>query len=236
MATIPGFSDATFLDRALYLENSRALILADLHIGRGRRQGLEVPLSSVVAIPERLDALLSRLSPDHVVFAGDILDAFDRVPPGVAERISKLLSLLESAGVSVHLVPGNHDQRLEHLVEHELHESVCIDGTLITHGHLEIETEARRYVLGHLHPALRIEGVKRPCYLIGPIEPDAQVCILPAFTRLAPGTVINRRFSVGSRLPLLAEATLAEYRPVVYDAAEETTLTFPALETLRDFL
>ncbi|PSP72960.1 metallophosphoesterase [Halobacteriales archaeon QS_3_64_16] len=110
------------------------------------------------------------------------------------------------------------------------------DGTIVvTHGHELPEMEAGTYVIGHDHPAIEIEGQRRPCYLYGPgAHEGADVLMLPAFTRLAGGVEINGLHARELQSPLLTD--LGEFRPIVYDEESEEALWFPPLAEFRSML
>jgi metallophosphoesterase superfamily enzyme len=109
------------------------------------------------------------------------------------------------------------------------------DGTLVCHGHEAPDAEADRYVIGHDHPAIRIEGKRRPCYLYGEgAYRGGDVLALPAFNPLATGTLVNRLDRHDPASPLLAD--VRAFRPVVWDEAAEETYVFPPLGSSGAFL
>jgi len=110
------------------------------------------------------------------------------------------------------------------------------DGTIVvTHGHELPGMEAGTYVIGHDHPAIEIEGQRRPCYLYGPGAYEGMdVLMLPAFTRLAGGVEINGLHARELQSPLLTD--LGEFRPIVYDEESEEALWFPPLAEFRSML
>lgn len=234
MLTPPGLE---FRDRAVYVPASRTLVLADLHIGRARTAGIEAPVERAAGIHSRLRALLASFEPARVVIAGDVLDAFRRVPPGVADRFRAIVECVESTGAALVVLRGNHDGMLESIYAGRLRDTIILDETLIAHGDAEPTASATRYVIGHEHPAIRIEGVKRPCYLYGPnVWAGADVLVLPAFTPLVRGTVMNRRRASDCHAPILQAGDLDRYRPIVRDEAADDTLTFPRFGSLRSHL
>ena len=92
-----------------------------------------------------------------------------------------------------------------------------------------------RYVVGHDHPTIEIEGVRRPCLLYGPdAYRGADVFVLPAFTRLAPGAVVNRMRADDFQSPVVTDADAL--RPVVWDEEAGETLAFPPLGEFRRLL
>jgi hypothetical protein len=152
------------------------------------------------------------------------------LPSGVEGTLSAVERRIEGSGAELVAVEGNHDTMLESLLAAE---SQCSVGdALICHGHDLPEGSAPLYVLGHEHPAITIEGRKRPCYLVGPAADGGRALVLPSFTRLAPGTDVSRarRF----RSPLLDRP--GAYRPIVRDEAGDETLWFPPLSEFRAML
>jgi metallophosphoesterase superfamily enzyme len=119
------------------------------------------------------------------------------------------------------------------------------DSALVVHGHEPPTESADLYLVGHDHPAIEIEGRRRPCYLAGPVGPgravdtgaapaDASVLALPAFNRLAAGVVVNGARRGDLQSPLLYRVD--ELRPVVRDPDADETLTFPPLGEFRRLL
>ncbi|EMA45510.1 metallophosphoesterase [Halococcus saccharolyticus] len=224
--------DAAFADRAIHLPESDALVLADLHLGRGASANVELPLSES-DVPSRLAELCERFSPTEVVLAGDVLHSFDRLPDGVRETFHHVERTVEQAGARLIVTPGNHDTLLDAVWDGPTADEHRVGKTVVCHGHALPDTAAERYVVGHDHPAIRIEGQRRPCYLVGrSAAVAAEVVVLPSFTKLAPGVVVNQLGALDS--PLVTD--LDEFRPVVRDEDADETLEFPPLGTFRELL
>ena len=132
-------------------------------------------------------------------------------------------------------VRGNHDTILDALnVGSDATEIVdeyrLGDGTLVCHGHEEPEGTAERYVVGHEHPAIRIEGARHACFLRGDgAYEGGDVLVLPAFSQSATGTLVNGRRRAMS--PLVG--SLGGFRPIVVG---EETYEFPPLSKLGKLL
>jgi hypothetical protein len=91
------------------------------------------------------------------------------------------------------------------------------------------------YLIGHDHPAITIEGQRRPCFLFGEgVYRDRDVLMLPAFTSLAAGVEINGMRAGDFQSPLIRRVN--ELRPVVYDADAGESLAFPELGRFRRLL
>ncbi|MFC4449255.1 metallophosphoesterase [Halorussus aquaticus] len=230
--------DAQFRDRAVYLPDENALVVADLHVGRDAASAVELPLGERADLTERLADLLAAFDPGKVVVAGDLLHAFDRVPEGVADTVAALRETVEATGARLVAVRGNHDSMLDSVLDAEgvsARDEYSVGDTVVHHGHAEPEAEAARYVVGHDHPAIEIEGKRHPCLLFGPETfRGADVVVLPAFNRLAPGTTVNGMRTRDFQTPVVTDADAL--RPVVWDDESEETLSFPPLGEFRRLL
>lgn len=234
-------SPPTLADRAAYLPEEETLICADLHLGRDAAADVELPLGERQRLPARIESLLARFDPEHVVLAGDVLHSFDRIPSGTAETLSRIETAVSGSGGSLVVVAGNHDTMLPSVLEeldgsYRLHDRYRVgDDTIVCHGHESPEDDAKRYVIGHDHPAIEVEGKRRPCYLLGPhAHRSAEVLVLPAFNSLAPGVLVNGAKAGDLQSPLLGP--LGEFRPAIRDGESNETLWFPPLRDLREFL
>ncbi|WP_372909676.1 metallophosphoesterase [Salinigranum sp.] len=231
--------DVAFADRAVFLPRADVLVVADLHVGRAAASDVEVPLGERADLTERLDAVLDRFSPGRVVVAGDVLHEFGRVSHRAAETLDTLDATCRAAGAELVLVTGNHDGMLETVWDGERHDGYRVDDgdrtVLVCHGHEEPSEEADRYVVGHDHPTITIEGQRRPCFLAGEaVYHGSDVLMLPAFSRVASGVEINGMRARDFQSPLVTDADAL--RPVVWDPGGEDALTFPPLGRFRKLL
>jgi putative SbcD/Mre11-related phosphoesterase len=228
--------DLSFRDRAVFLPEPRALVVADLHVGRDEASGVEFPLGERSDLQERLDRLLAHYRPDEVVVAGDVLHSFSGLSHGVEASLVELFDSCHDAGAPPTLVAGNHDTLLSEVWDGPVVDSYRFDdGTVVCHGHEATEEPAERYVVGHDHPAIEIEGQRRPCYLFAEnAYRDADVLMLPAFNRLAAGVPVNRMRTGDFQSPFVTD--IDAFRPIVYDPDSQETLTFPPLGEFRRLL
>ena len=233
------FSDVAFAERAVYLSGSDALVVSDLHAGRGEASAVSLPLGERADLVDRLGSLLDRFDPETVVVAGDVVHTFDRVSDRAAETLRALRDTCEARGAAFELVAGNHDAALAEAWEGPVREELVLGGsgdraasdgprTVVCHGHEAPSAAADRYVIGHVHPTIEIEGDRRPCVLRGEgAFRGADVLLLPAFTRLAAGVPVNDAARAGLDSPLVEDA--AAFAPTVYDPGSEEPLRFPPL-------
>jgi metallophosphoesterase superfamily enzyme len=224
-------------DRAVYLPATDALVCADLHVGRAAVSNVESGLGERDDLVERFEALLERFAPAETVLAGDFLHAFDSLPRGAAETVRDLSEVADEAGSHLVVTPGNHDTMLDGLWDGPTATEYRLDGTgiVVTHGHERPELDADCYVVGHDHPTIEIEGQRRACYLYGPEQYGAgDVLMVPSFSRLPAGVVVNRMTAREFQSPLVTDAD--GLRPVVRDERADETHEFPPLGEFRRML
>ncbi|MFD1644863.1 metallophosphoesterase [Haloarchaeobius litoreus] len=223
-------------DRGVFLPADDTLVVADIHLGRAHASNVEFPLNERQDTLDRLGALLGRFEPETVVFAGDVLHRFDAVPVPVRESLDAVVSTIHDAGAEPVLVRGNHDRQLDRVASEPVHDAHKLDsGTVVCHGHEEPGETGDRYVVGHDHPVLAVEGRRHPCLLYGADAYDGvPVLMLPPFTTLAPGVVVNGMRARDFDSPLVRRA--GGLHPVVRDSDADETLRFPPLGELRQVL
>ncbi len=219
--------------RVAYLPAADALVFADVHAGRDAASDVALPLGEREDLLDRLADHLDRFEPARVVLAGDLLHVHGSVPDGVRDTVDELVAAVDDADAALDVLAGNHDTMLDAVAVDATDSVELEDGTVVCHGHEEPPTGADRYVVGHQHPAVEIEGRRHPCFLYGPGQyEDGDVLVLPAFTRLAAGTPVETLSDGTAVSPLLADP--AAYRPIVVSEGE--ALGFPALGDLRGLL
>jgi putative SbcD/Mre11-related phosphoesterase len=231
----PSATTLTFADRAVYLDDADTVVVADLHLGRADASRVAAPIDATESIRRRVRGLLDRFTPETIVFAGDLLHSFDRLPAVATEAVEGLWDDCTSTGVEPIAVAGNHDSRLAECWPGTVDDAVAVeDGTIVCHGHTQPPERGHRYVVGHTHPAITIEGVKRPCYLFGEeAYRGGELVVLPAFTRLAGGVDLAGRRASDLPSPLVSSRTL---QPVVWDDDRDDALWFPPLAQLQPLL
>ena len=222
-----------FGERAAYLPAADAVVLADLHVGRDAASNVSLPLGERDDIVDRLGRVLATFDPSTVVVAGDLLHVHGSVPEGARETLDAIASTVEDAGADLRVARGNHDTMLDAVGVDAVDVVELADGTAVWHGHEDPPVDAQQYVVGHEHPAVEFEGTRHPCFLHGPNQHEgSDVLVLPAFTRLAAGTLVNGLTRDDSLSSMLSNPD--GFRPVVVSEGE--TLAFPALGDLRGLL
>jgi putative SbcD/Mre11-related phosphoesterase len=222
----------TYCDRAVLIEDT--LVLADCHLGKGEST-LELPVGDTGDVIDRFDALLAEYDPATVLVAGDLLHSFSTVPLPVSEAVDALHEAAIDRDVDVVVTPGNHDAMLDSVWAGPTRAAVRVGDTVVCHGHEAPETAADRYVVGHDHPTIEIEGRRRPCYLVGEDAYEGStVLMVPAFNRLLAGTPVNTMCANEFMSPLVTDVDA--FRPIVWDEDAAEPLAFPSLGEFRELL
>ncbi|MFB6075333.1 MAG: metallophosphoesterase [Haloarculaceae archaeon] len=223
----------TLRDRALLIGDT--LVLADLHLGKGEASSIDLPVGDGADVLERVTALVDTHDPAEVVVAGDLLHAYSTVPRTVEDAVDGLAGTIREAGARAVVTPGNHDAMLDSVWSGPTEAEYRIGDTVVCHGHEAPAADAERYVVGHDHPTIEIEGRRRPCYLVGVgVYRGADVIVLPAFNRFLRGVAVNDMRAGDFQTPLVTDVDA--FRPVVWDEDAGETLSFPPLGEFRRLL
>lgn len=183
-------------DKALFLPDSRTLIVADVHWGKAatyRSLGVPVPHGTTRTGLDRLDALLTETRAEQLLVLGDLIHARAGMQPRTIETLERWRDTRRALPIT--LVRGNHDYRAGdppaslgiECVNAPLH----IGPFALCHHPCERDTG---YVLaGHIHPVVSLRGRGRqkltlPCFAFG-----ARSGLLPAFGEFTGGGVIDQR-------------------------------------------
>jgi len=223
----------TYDGRAVVLGDT--LVVADCHVGRGTGGELEFPVGSGTDMVERFRDLVGRHAPEEVVIAGDLLHSFGTVPGTVENTVAGLQAACRDVGTRLVVTPGNHDTMLDSVWDGPTEREYRVGDTLILHGHETPEGEADRYVVGHDHPTIEIEGQRRPCCLVGEGQyGESEVVMLPSFNRLNAGVRVNEMSAGEFQSPLVTDAD--RLSPVVWDESARESREFPPLGEFRRLL
>lgn len=224
-----------FHRRAVYHPDAAALVVADLHAGRGPDSAVDLPLGERADLGARLSDLLDTTDPATVVVAGDVVHAHDGVSIEARRTLEDLDAACAEAGADLVLVAGNHDAGLAEWWDGSVTDGYRIDAeTVVCHGHERPGLDGERYLVGHDHPTVDVEGERHPCFLRGPAAGGGELVMLPAFNRLAPGVAVGGMRGADFESPLVGDADAL--RPHVYDDDRGEVLSFPRLGALREHL
>ena len=165
----------------LWLTQSRALVVADAHLGYEDVMGGALPLWSTVEAAAAILVAVERMAAQEVIFLGDVIHG-SSMSEGAARAVRDALDTLR-ARVRLTLVAGNHEGRTRGArILGETVESCERDGWLLLHGD-KAGPVGSRAIIGHLHPSLHMGGgAHAPAFLA-----SANVIVVPARTPYSSG-------------------------------------------------
>ena len=168
--------------KALYKNDERLLIIADVHLGKAshfRKGGISIPAHAQLADYDNLSRLFKEVDPLKVYFLGDLFHStFNRD----WHCFCDLIALFPE--IEFTLVKGNHD-----LIDNQLLKDICInvvdtveDASFIySHEPLADVPAGKVNIVGHIHPGVVLTGtgrqsLKLPCFYL-----TDSLLVLPAF-------------------------------------------------------
>ncbi|MDN3204483.1 ligase-associated DNA damage response endonuclease PdeM [Algoriphagus sediminis] len=180
----PKFTLELLKEKVVWLQTEKILLIADLHFGKAahfRKSGIPIPEPIHHQDLNRLNLLFGDFKPEAVYFLGDIFHS------DVNDQWKVLNNFLGSfRNIEFHLILGNHD-----ILSEDFYSESCftihkrpleiIDGLFLSHEPLEILSEEKFNICGHIHPGVRMRGRARqsinlPCFYL-----NHNQLILPAF-------------------------------------------------------
>jgi DNA ligase-associated metallophosphoesterase len=201
-------------EKAAFIEASRTLLVADLHIGKAvsfRSLGVPVPRGTTSQTLSALAALVARTGARSIVFLGDFLHSARSHSPATLAAVAAWREA--HRGLELVLVRGNHDDKAgdppSPLDVQVVDEPLMLGGFALCHHPMR---RPGAYVLaGHLHPCLNLGGRARdhlrlPCFWFGD-----EVGVLPAFGAFTGMHPI--RPGADDRVFLIADGAVAAMRP-----------------------
>jgi len=172
--------------RAIWLEATRSLVVADLHWGYAashRAAGNLLPVWGDDELAMVLDGLVRDYAPAEMIWLGDVIHA-------AAGRV-RAEAYLRGCPVPVQVVRGNHDRAWRH---GETHRELRRLNLVLHHGDQVAALAPHELeVVGHHHPAVVLGdgaggSVRLPALVTGPRR-----WILPALSPWAAGAPWNGR-------------------------------------------
>ncbi len=208
---IGGATLGLLAERAVFLSDHRALLIADAHIGKAvsfRRLGVPVPRGTTTETLAGLSALILRTGAARIVFLGDLLHSARGRADATFDAVARWRE--RHAGLALTLMRGNHDRQAGDPPPGwgiEIVEEPLRLGPLALCHHPQPVPGA--YALaGHLHPCIRLGGrahdrLRLPCFHFG-----AAVGVLPAFGAFTGMHPV--RPAPGDRVFVAADASVRE--------------------------
>jgi len=201
---------------ALFIEEKRVLVIADLHIGiesELSEKGINT-ISQTEKIKNHFFKLCKKFKPKEIVLLGDIKHNIPSSTIQERKDVKNFLEEIQSFGV-IHIIPGNHDGNIKKISPNAtvIHHSngFIIQNIGFTHGHkwpTEEIMQTKQIIIGHTHPTVMFTdrlGFKsyEPCWIKSnfifnklkekyPKCKNPQILIMPPFNPLCGGIAANK--------------------------------------------
>lgn len=196
---------------AVFWEDKKALIIADLHIGKGtvfRKAGIPIPQGIMQDDLSLIARLIHDWKANICVIVGDLIHA----PAGLSPDIqTKFGDWLQSLPCDVHLVIGNHDAALlknlpkEWSLLHIHQEGLLLEPFYFSH----IPKKQTPWFVwsGHIHPKIQIKnGYDR--LVLRCFQVFSDLAILPAFGFFVGGALVKKQ--AGCKIYAIADSQVIE--------------------------
>jgi uncharacterized protein len=197
--TIAGETVHLLPERALYWPRERALIVADLHVGKAdvfRARGIPIPAGSSAQTLARLSQALacaeeiSAIPAAQIIVLGDFFHAKESLNESTLDALQRWRAAHNTIAITI--VEGNHDQHagtkhLAHISDIRVVDEPFEIAPFAFAHHPPENAKSDVYTLyGHIHPCTllrsRVDRLRVPCFVLGP-----QAGILPAFGAFTGG-------------------------------------------------
>lgn len=201
-------------DRAIVLREARALLVADVHLGKAatfRAHACPVPEAVTDADLDRLSALVERHDPACIYVLGDLFHAPQSLGAGALQPFRTWRA---GHDLPLTLVRGNHDRRAgdapADLSIRTVNGPTGLSGLDLVHE--PPASPARPTLAGHVHPGVSLRarfprgGLRAPCFHF-----SAAVGVLPAFSRFTGAESVRARS--GDRIFAVGEGAVIEVSP-----------------------
>ena len=178
-------------DKALWVEQQRLLLIADVHLGKAdhlQAHGIAIPSDGERANLQRIGQLSQHWQPAELIVLGDLVHHPKAISSELEQRV---VALLDSLNCPITWVEGNHDRR-SRLGTLQGQPSQSRQGLWLSHEPEE-PPEGQLNVCGHLHPVSILrqasDQMRLPCFSLVRSIPRL---VLPAFGCLTGGFPADR--------------------------------------------
>ncbi len=186
-------------DTALWIPEKRVLIMNDLHIGYEEallKRGVLIPKFQLPEMIEKASRIIKETRPRIIILNGDVKHEFGTILRQEWKGVLQFLDFLLARCEEIIIIKGNHDPILQTIVEKrriKVVKGYALDYLLVVHGDEIVETDAKKIIIGHEHPAITLrqgsKWEKYKCFLKGKWQ-GKEVIAVPSFNPLLEGTDI----------------------------------------------
>ena len=181
-------------EKAVFWEEMKTVILADIHIGKGtvfRKAGIPIPQGIMDDDLMNIANLIQGLKAEKCIIVGDLIHALS----GISDNVKKSFGdWLQKVDCEVHLVLGNHDYMLLRHMPAEWHLHVHNEDLLIEPFYFSHYPKYHKEWFvwsGHLHPKVEIRN-RYDRLVLRCFQIFDDLAIIPAFGFFVGGTMVRK--------------------------------------------
>ena len=170
-------------EKAIFISEQKILVIADMHLGKlthFRKKGIFVPSPPVNSDLETLISLIGKFNPIEVVFLGDLFHSENN-----SDYHSFLSTIQLFPEIQFTLTKGNHDIIPDEVFINDnidvVEEKKLRNEVILIHQPPKQMSESSFYIIGHIHPGVRIQGRGRQNFRLPCFHQTRKVLTLPAF-------------------------------------------------------
>jgi DNA ligase-associated metallophosphoesterase len=197
--TLLGQTLSLLPQKAIYWEQQKALIIADVHfgkVGHFRKAGIAVPRDMEQSDLATLSDLISEYRPEKLLFLGDLFHSDMN-----NDWDWFILWRSQFPSLRIILIRGNHDIIADNHYQKlniELYDELLMEPFLMLHHPLpdiQLQLAAGYVFCGHIHPGVNLSGrgrqsVTLPCFAF-----SSKQAILPSFGKFTGKVAIRSRLT-----------------------------------------
>ncbi len=212
-----------YMERAIYAEDEKTLIIADLHLGiefEYMLQGINIAVQTENLI-NRIKKLIEKKKAERLIILGDlkhIIVADKEIVKKERYEIRYFLKELSKIA-EIWIIKGNHDGNIRSKYAKIFgSKGIKIEDIALVHGHAWPSPslmDCEKIIMGHIHPNVRLQtkigySYIQPCWVRGNFKrkeflrkykegnEKIEFIIMPAFNPLCGGIAVNKEEMVGA--------------------------------------
>lgn len=224
--------DIIFTYRGIIINKS--YIISDLHIGQSINiQSMSLEDERDEIIPN-IEAVLNSHNIDKLIIAGDIFDQHKRPENSHIKVLDDINDIVQNNDCELVLIRGNHDENTTDYMLHNFLDYYNLDNTIITHGHKLLDNvDSDLYIVGHIHPTIRIQGKIWPIYLVGySKEVNSNIIVLPSYTKYQDGNIIKKN----TKNSFYYIDDYSDFKPYIYDSSIDQVRKMPEMKKIEKYI
>lgn len=213
---------------------NKSYIVSDLHIGQSSNvQSMSLKDETDKIIPD-IEYVLNSYDINKLIVTGDVFHNYKTPSDTQVKVLDDINNILSEKNCELILIRGNHDENTTDYIKYSFLDYYNLDNIVITHGHKLLDNlESELYIVGHIHPTIRIQGEVWPIYLVGYSQKiDSNIIVLPAYNKYQDGNIIKK--NTNNSFQYISD--YSELKPYIYDSNIDQVRKMPKIEKISNYI